>query len=95
MSKPAAVKLKILGTEIQVACKPDEEDALLKAARYVEKEMQTVKSRGGNPSSEKIALITAMNMANELLSLRAGSDELESASSLLDEMQRSLKKVLQ
>ena len=50
MSETTAIKLKFLGREIQVGCKAEEKDALMRAAEYVNSEMQSIKSRGGNPS---------------------------------------------
>lgn len=94
MNDTTAVKLKILGREIQVGCKPGERDALLKAAQHVESEMHSLQSRGNNPSVEKIAIITALNMANELLTLRDSTGEMNSASNLLDAMQGKLEKAL-
>ena len=90
MSDTTQIKLKIMGREIQVACKPDEKDAVLKAAEYVGGEMQTIKSKAISQSAEKVAIITAMNMANELLRLREKSSNLDNASAQISSMQEAL-----
>ncbi|MCB1757042.1 MAG: cell division protein ZapA [Gammaproteobacteria bacterium] len=82
-----AIKLKFLGKELQVACKPSEKDALLRAAEHVNNEMLAIKAKGGNPSVEKLAIIIAMNMANELLQLRESSTTLANTSARLGEME--------
>ncbi|MDO6461766.1 cell division protein ZapA [Granulosicoccaceae sp. 1_MG-2023] len=90
MSETTAIKLKFLGREIQVACKAGEKDALLRAADYVNNEMQSIKARGGNPSVEKVAIITAMNMANELLRLRESSGAVTGLEDNIAAMQKMI-----
>ncbi len=94
MNDSTAVKLRILGKEIQVACQKEERDDLMRAAEYLNTEMESVKSRGGNPSTEKIAIITAMNMANELLSLRDHNIAVQRASTKLSELQHKIAEAL-
>ncbi len=88
------IKIKVLDREIQVACSEDEQEALLNAASFVGSEMQSVKAKGGNPSTEKIAIITAMNLANELLQLRKNTATLERTSSQLGVLQEKIANVL-
>ena len=90
MSESTPIKLKIMGREIQVTCKPGEKDAVLKAAEYVDGEMQAIKAKAVTQSAEKVAIITAMNMANELLRLREQSSDLDSASQQISAMQEAL-----
>ena len=80
MTGSTTVKIKILGKEMQVACGEEERDALINAASFLNSEMQSIQAKGGNPSTEKIAIITAMNMANELLGLR---DQVQSLHSVV------------
>lgn len=94
MSESTPIKLKIMGREIQVTCKPGEKDAVLNAAAYVDAEMQAIKSKALNQSAEKVAIITAMNMANELLRLREQSSNLDNASQQISAMQESLSAAL-
>lgn len=94
MSESTQIKLKIMGREIQVACKPGEKDAVLKAAEYVGTEMQAIKSKAASQSAEKVAIITAMNMANELLRLREQSSNLDAASQKIIDMQEALSAAL-
>ena len=90
MSETTAIKLKFLGREMQVGCKAEEKDALMRAAEYVNSEMQSIKSRGGNPSVEKVAIITAMNMANELLRLRENSGAVTGLEDEINAMQKMI-----
>lgn len=74
-SRPA--KLRILDKEVQIACKPGEEDDLMQAAAYIDKSMRDLRRRNTTSSIEKIAIVTAINTANALLKSRSveGGDE--------------------
>lgn len=60
-------KLRILDKEVQIGCKPGEEDDLLQAAAYVDQSMRNLRKRNTTSSIEKIAIVTAINTAHELL----------------------------
>ncbi|ASJ75979.1 cell division protein ZapA [Granulosicoccus antarcticus] len=68
-NRPA--KLRILDKEVQIACKPGEEDDLLQAAAYIDKSMRELRNRNTTSSIEKIAIVTAINTANALLKSRS------------------------
>ena len=68
-------RLRILDKEVQIACKPGEEDDLLQAAAYIDRSMRDLRKRNTTSSIEKIAIVTAINTANALLKSRS----LESA----------------
>lgn len=68
-SKPA--RLRILDKEVQIACKPGEEDDLIQAAAYVDKSMRDMRRKSATSSIEKIAIVTAINTAHALLKSRS------------------------
>ena len=68
-SRPA--RLRILDKEVQIACKPGEEDDLMQAAAYIDKSMRELRQRNATSSIEKIAIVTAINTANALLKSRS------------------------
>ncbi len=90
MKEATTLKLKILNTEIQAACAAHEKDALIDAARFVDDEMRSIKSKSGTRSVEKVAIITAMNLANELLQLRKESAAFSKASSKISDLNTKL-----
>lgn len=59
--------VKILGREYQVACPMDERDHLLASARYLDDRMQAIRKRAAGLGVERIAVMTALNMAREML----------------------------
>ncbi|NND93167.1 MAG: cell division protein ZapA [Granulosicoccus sp.] len=68
-SRPA--RLRILDKEVQIACKPGEEDDLMQAAAYIDKSMRDLRRRNTTSSIEKIAILAAINTANALLKSRS------------------------
>lgn len=73
------VMLHILGKEYRVVCPPGEEEALLTAARYLNKKMEEIKASGKIIGVERVAVMTALNITHELLreqSRKEGEREL-------------------
>lgn len=62
-----SVTISILGRDYQISCPPEEEEALRRSARYLDKQMAEVKSRGGSLAYEKVAVMAALNIAHDLL----------------------------
>ncbi len=62
-----SVTITLLGREYQIACPPEEEEALRKSARYLDKQMEQVKGRGSSLGYEKIAVLAALNITHDLL----------------------------
>ena len=71
-SKPEAptVTVRIMGREYTVACPPDEHEALVASADFLNERMTAIRRRGKALGAERIAVMTALNVARELLALR-------------------------
>jgi cell division protein ZapA len=65
------VIVKILDKEYQVACPPEQEQALLDAARHLDKQMRGVRDSGKVIGLERIAVMVALNTTYELLTTQA------------------------
>ena len=74
-----AVTVRILDKEYFVACPPDERPNLLDSAEYLNKKMREIRDTGKVVGADRIAVIAALNMANELLRLRKQETELQGA----------------
>jgi cell division protein ZapA len=61
------ITVRILNREYQFACEEDERTSLLSAADYLNKSMQMIKDNNSTMSSDKIALMAAMNISHELI----------------------------
>ena len=65
------IDVSILGRDYSLACPADEKEALLAAVRLVDQRMLGVKGSGKISSNERIAVMAAIQIACELLSMRA------------------------
>jgi cell division protein ZapA len=70
--------VRILEKDYQIACPVDERAALLDSAELLNSRMREIRDSGKVVGLERIAVIAALNMANELLRTRNGDANLES-----------------
>lgn len=70
MSESEVVTVRIVDREYQVACTPEERRGLMEAALYLDGQMREIRESGRLSSLEKIAVMCALNMADELLKQR-------------------------
>lgn len=76
MSKPLAINITILDKDYKIACPSGEQSALLASAEYLDNKMREVRDTGNIIGSERIAVITALNIAHELLNSTHTQSEL-------------------
>lgn len=72
--RTARVSVRILEKEYQVACLPEERSELLDSAEYLNAKMREIRDAGNIIGLDRIAVVAALNLANELLKIR-GSGE--------------------
>lgn len=71
--KTKALDVSIMGRNYRVTCADEEREALLAAVAYVDKKMTEIKAASKVAGTERIAVMAALNIANELLSIKIGS----------------------
>jgi cell division protein ZapA len=64
--------INLRGREYRVACAPEEREALKQALSYVDAKMEELAAKG-NVGVERLAVMTALNIAHELLTLKTAS----------------------
>ena len=89
------VKVNILGKEIQIGCAASEEQALQRAARYVDTSMQESRDRNKTLPVEKIAIVTAINIANELLRAHGTTEPDTALQEKLENLNRKLDELIE
>lgn len=67
--------VRILEKEFLVSCSKTQEQALREAALYLDKQMRQIRGTGRVVGLERIAVMAALNIANELLTLRSTQHE--------------------
>ena len=70
--KANALDVMILDREFRVACPDDEKAELLEAVGYLDKKMREIRDAGKIASTERIAIMAALNIAHELLTTKLG-----------------------
>jgi cell division protein ZapA len=65
-NKPHAVSITIMGKEYRIACAPDDQDDLLQSALDLDTQMRRMRDSGKINGADRIAVITALNLAHEL-----------------------------
>jgi cell division protein ZapA len=75
--EPAHVTVRILEKEYFVSCPADERADLLDSAEYLNKKMREIRDTGKVVGADRIAVMAALNMANELLRLRRQDLEIQ------------------
>jgi cell division protein ZapA len=64
------VSVRILEKEYQVACLPEERSELLDSAEFLNLKMREIRDGGNIIGLDRIAVMAALNLANELLKVR-------------------------
>ena len=73
MAEPKTVEVNLLGRTYRVACDDDEREALMQAVAYLDAKMNEIRKAGKVMGAERIAVMAALNVAHELLSVKLGA----------------------
>lgn len=73
----AQINIKILEKEYQISCPTSERAALLDSAELLNRKMREIRDTGKVIGLDRIAVMAALNMANELLRSRSRGDFVE------------------
>jgi len=66
MKKTPTLDIRLHGREYRVACNAEERDALIAAAAHVDAKMEDIAGKTRS-TGERLAVMTALNLAHELL----------------------------
>ena len=73
----AQVHVKILEKEFQLGCSPEERGDLLDSVELLNSKMREIRDSGKVSGIDKIAILAALNLANELIQSRGKGQALE------------------
>ena len=77
----ARVSVRIMEKEYVIACPYEERTALLDTAEFLNNRMREIRDSGKVVGLDRIAVMVALNLANELLRLKNQDARLESEAS--------------
>ena len=84
----AHVNVKILEKEYQISCPADERKALLDSAEMLNAKMREIRDSGKVVGLDRIAVMAALNLANDLISTDDVSTQLETSIKVVQMRQR-------
>ena len=89
-TRPTA-EITLLGRSYVIACPPDEQEKLERAARYLDRAMSGIHAQNNLLGSERIAIMAALNITHELLEALENQREGErSLDALSERLERAL-----
>ncbi|MFW6346259.1 MAG: cell division protein ZapA [Halomonas sp.] len=81
--------ITLLGRSYVIACPPDEQEKLERAARYLDRAMSGIHAQNNLLGTERIAIMAALNITHELLETldaqRAGEQNLDALTTRLEQ----------
>jgi cell division protein ZapA len=94
MGDVKAVDVSIMGREFSIACPESEREALLAAVSYLDKKMCDIRDAGKVVGNERIAMMAALNLAHELLSVKTGGIDVGDVKRRVNNMQKQIDSAL-
>lgn len=74
--------VSIMGTTYKLVCKEDEEAALRRAAAFLDRKMSAIRDAGKVKGNDRIAVMAALSVAGEYLTVKAPQGPLSDMSLL-------------
>jgi cell division protein ZapA len=96
INESSTINIKILDKDFQVSCPEDKQDDLLIAANQLDKRMRNIQIKGSIVGLERIAVMAALNLNHELISLK-NKDQAHNnpeTEKIVNKINRKLDKVL-
>ncbi len=67
------IEISVLGRNYKIACEEGEREALLEAVAYLDGKMAEIKKAGKVNGADRIAVMAALNIAHEFLTMKLGN----------------------
>ena len=95
MSDGNLMAIKILDRTYKIKCAPNEVNDLQRASNYLDEKMRQFRQSVNTVNSDTVAVITALNLTNELLTLKKQKGEyINEMQSRIDSLQNKIEKFL-
>jgi cell division protein ZapA len=99
--RQVTLDVSVLGREYKVACREHERAQLVEAVSYLDQRMREIRDSGKLTGIERIAVMAALNIANDLLRARreaapavSNGFDAVSAQRRIEAMQQAIEQVL-
>jgi cell division protein ZapA len=94
MSEIKGVDVSIMGRDFTVSCTEEERPGLINAVNFLDKKMRDIRDSGKVIGVERIAMMTALNLAYELLNSKSGDLDVGDIKRRIVSMQDQIDKIL-
>lgn len=95
MSHPKSVTVKLLNKDFQVSCPAGLEEQLQEASEYLDQKMKDIRHNGKVIGLERIAIMAALNLSNELILYRRQKEEyIQTVTEQIDRLQSKIDEAL-
>ena len=84
VEKPMQIDVSILGRDYKIACRESERAELMQAVALLDSRMREIREAGKVAAVDRIAVMAALNLANELLRARHDSPAKHAAAPIDD-----------
>ena len=92
MNKAKGVDVNIMGRDFTVSCTDEERPGLINAVNFLDKKMRDIRDNGKVVGAERIAIMTALNLAHEFLNSKSGSVDVGDIKRRVTQMQDQIDK---
>lgn len=75
MSEDNLIAVNVLDREYSIRCPENQQGSLQEAAQYLDEQMRVVRQSGTITSTDRVAIVTALNLTHELIQLRKQKTE--------------------
>jgi cell division protein ZapA len=90
------LSLTIMGKEYKIACEPEERNNLIRSAQAIDEQMRKIRDSGKIVGPDRIAVMTALNLAHELRSTKEQNAILtQNLNACMAKMLHKIEKVLE
>lgn len=95
MSQENIITIKVLGRPYQIKCSAKDAVDLQEAAHHVDDQMQQIRQSGHIASIDRMAVVAALNICNELLQLKKQKNQcIDAMNQRIIELQRRIEDAL-
>lgn len=92
MSKTEPLTIKIMDKEYRIGCPEEEKENLRASADLLNEKLNEIKQQGSVIGSERIAIMTALNMSHEILHSKSITSEHDELNDRIDKLSERISK---
>lgn len=89
-----AITVNILDRDYQIACKSEEKESLLAAAKFLDQKMREIRDRGNVIGIDRIAVMAALNITHDFLQLKPLEEEQRTIADRISALKRTISEIV-